>query len=128
MKAKSIKEEEKVSFENIVCRMNSCLCKEYDSTRFTKKREIKEMQRIAGKRNKNYIETLERKISELEAELQKALSQITMYKAKEHLYQTGDRSCTSELIKTQEYIKQKGPEIVKKEDSHTHLISYLSSK
>lgn len=87
------------------------------------------MRRTAGKRNKTYIETLEKRVADLELELQKAHSQISVYKAKEHLYQTGDRSGHSELIKTQEYIKQKGPQIVMNEkDSHQHLISYLSSK
>ena len=81
------------------------------------------------KKKKTYIETLEKRVADLELELQKAYSQISVYKSKEHLYQTGDRSGHSELIKTQEYIKQRGPEIVMNEkDSHQHLISYLSSK
>ena len=87
------------------------------------------MQRKVGRRNKTYIESLEKRVADLEDELQQANAQLAVYKSKEHFYQTGDKSGHSELIKIQELLKEKGPEIVQKSsESHKNFISYLALK
>jgi len=86
------------------------------------------MPRRAERRSKSYIETLEKKVADLEDELKGLHCELSRYKAKEHLYQTGERSGYIQLIQAQEYLKEKGPEIVlKSKDSPKQFISYLSS-
>jgi hypothetical protein len=81
------------------------------------------------KKKKSYIETLERRLAEVEQELAITNSELTKYKAKEHLYQTGNKSGYNELIKIQEMLKSKGEKIVmKSNDFPSDFISYLSTK
>lgn len=81
------------------------------------------------KKKKNYIDTLEKKVSDLEEQLREANSEVARYKAKDHLYQTGDKSGYNELIKTQELFKVKGEEIIKNApDFPSHFLSFMSLK
>jgi hypothetical protein len=81
------------------------------------------------KKKKNYIDTLEKKVSDLEEQLREANSEVARYKAKDHLYQTGDKSGYNELIKTQELFKVKGEEIIKNaSDFPCHFLSFMSLK
>ena len=80
------------------------------------------------KKKKSYMETMEKRVSELETELQLANSELARYRAKEHFYQTGDKSGYIELVRTQEVLKEKGPEMFKmSDDSPLQCLSYLSS-
>jgi hypothetical protein len=81
------------------------------------------------KKKKSYIETLEKKVSDLENALANANHELSLYKAKEHLYQTGDKSGFNELIRTEELLKVKGEEIVNKSTEFPdQFINYLSTK
>lgn len=81
------------------------------------------------KKKKSYIEQLEKRVADLEYEVTNLHSELAKYKAKEHLYQTGDKSGYNELIKIQEYLKSKGPEIVNNcKEFPQQFISYLSTK
>ena len=87
------------------------------------------MHRKAGKRNKNYVETLEKRVSDLELQLKTANAQLALYKSKEQFYQTGDKSGHDEIIKFQELLKEKGPELVQKStESHKNFLSLLTTK
>jgi len=80
------------------------------------------------KKKKTYIEDLEKKVADLEYELQSLNSELARYKAKDHFYQTGDKSGYIELIKTQEILKERGEELfTKTKDSALQCLSYLSA-
>lgn len=81
------------------------------------------------KKKKTYIETLEKKVSDLEFSLSQANNELARFRAKEHFYQTGYKSGYEQLIKTQEFLKTKGQEIWNKsKEFPQHFISYLSTK
>lgn len=81
------------------------------------------------KKKKEYIETLEARVAELEQELINTNSELSKYKAKEHLYQSGNRSGYDSFIKSQEILKEKGEEICKNsKDFPQQFISYISTK
>lgn len=80
------------------------------------------------KKKKTYIETLEKRVVDLENELNHANAELSRYKTKEHFYQTGDQSGYIELIKTQEILKNKGIELFSKsKDAPLQCLSYLSA-
>ena len=64
------------------------------------------------KKKKNYIETLEKQVSDLRGELEKARQEIAMYRAREDLYQIGSKSGYCELIQTQKLIKEKSDIVI----------------
>ena len=80
------------------------------------------------KKKKSYMETIEKRVADLEFELKQANAELTRYRAKENFYQTGDKSGYIELIKTQEVLKNRGAEMFKmSEDSPLQCLSYLSA-
>lgn len=87
------------------------------------------MQRKVGRRNKNYIEQLEKEVWDLKEELKIATHKIAQYKSREHLYQIGNKSGYTNLIKTQENIKAKSAELVHGiKGSPKQYIRYISLK
>lgn len=93
-----------------------------------RKSAIREMLNKSRKKKKNYIETLEKKVADLEYDLQSVRSDLAKYKAREQFYQTGDNSGFIELTKTQEVLKNKGHELFSNtKDSSLQCLSYLSA-
>ena len=104
---------------------------------YAKNMSAEDLQKERNKRNakksrkkkKSYMEDLEKQVADLKQSLKETEAELARYKAKEHLYQTGDKSGYNELIKVQEMLKTKGEEIVKNsKDFPKHFISYLSHK
>lgn len=86
------------------------------------------MRKRAGTRSKSYVENLEKKVTELEVQLKAANAQIALYKSKEQFYHIGDKSGHAEIIKFQELLKEKGPELVQKStESHKNFLSLLTT-
>lgn len=81
------------------------------------------------KKKKQYVETLEKRLADLEQKLAHANAELSRYRSKESLYQSGNLSGYDHLIKTQELLKKKGEEIVNNsKEFPQHFISYLSTK
>lgn len=64
------------------------------------------------KKKKEYVETLEKRLADVENELAKTQTELAKYKAREHFYQTGNNSGYEELMKCKDLLKTNGAEVV----------------
>ena len=99
---------------------------EEDLQRERNKRNAKK----SRKKKKDYIETLEKKVADLEEKLKQTSTELAQYKAKEHIYKNGDKSYITHFIEDLNNLKSRGMNVMKQNnrDTANKFISYLSSK
>lgn len=81
------------------------------------------------KKKKEYVETLEKRLADVEQELAKTQSELAKYKTREHLYQTGNYSGYEELMKCKDMLKTNGTEVIEDiKNFPQNFISQVSKK